>query len=178
MSKGKTVIMKDESVQTGMDTTTSSKGSHHPFPRSNESLEDKRIVSAKDSHDKAIKFLEGLENIINTQENSDEILMRLYAEVREMGDMKGNPNYLEWISSTIQNSINAEKSNESYLKFKIIQFFEDSYNGYYCIDDEASKQHEELFKIGIGIAYKEADVNVELKEVLGDLYFSYLEDLI
>ena len=169
MSKRKIdTIMINEYTQTDqLNTTISTNRSHQSSPKSNESGKD-QIVSEKDSHDKAMKFLEELENIINTQENSEEVLMRLYDEVREMGDRKGNPNYLDWISSTIKNCINNEKGNENYLKFKIIQFFEDSYNGYYCIDDEALKQHEELFKLGIGVAYKEADTNIELKEVLGD----------
>ena len=164
MSKSK---MKNMSVQTLGNYST------------DESFEEKKLEEIKNSHERAAEFLEKLESGINQnneEQTAETILEKLYTEVHEMKDMKGNPNYLDWISSSVQQCINTEKNDENYLKFKIVKFLEDKYNGYYCVDENDKQKHEEHFKSGVIKAYEVS--TEELKECLGDLYHDYLEDVI
>lgn len=139
------------------------------------SFEQKKVIQPELCHKKASEFLEKVESIISAQENAEDVLGKLYFEVREMQDTKGNPNYLDWVSSTLKNCINTEKNNE-YLKFKIIQFFEDWYNGYYPIDEKSLQQHENLFNTMISTAYNEAKTNFEVQDLLGDIYYNHSEE--
>ncbi len=134
------------------------------------SFEQKKIIHSELCHKKAGEFLEKVEDVISTQENAEDVLGKLYFEVREMQDTKGNPNFSEWVSSTLKNCINTEENTE-YLKFKIIQFFEDWYNGYYPIDEKSLLQHENLFNTMVSTAYDEVKANSEVQDLLGDIYY-------
>ncbi len=68
------VAMKDEAVQTEiLNTTTSSKGSHHSSPKSNESIEDEKLVKVEHSHQKAQEYLE-----INSESVDYTIIKQVY----------------------------------------------------------------------------------------------------
>ena len=68
------VAMKDEAVQTEiLNTTTSSKGSRHSSPKSNESIEDEKLVKVEHSHQKAQEYLE-----INSESVDYTIIKQVY----------------------------------------------------------------------------------------------------
>ncbi len=139
------------------------------------SFEDKKIVQVEHSHKKAAEFLEKVENIINIQENSEEILMRLNTEVYNLdGSRTGAPNFFDGISRAIYKCVNSNKKedNNVYKEFKIVQLLENIYNGEYFTESYTKEMHEQYFQEGVNLAYTTS--NEEVKEVLGDLYSDYL----
>lgn len=172
------VPMKDVTTQTEvLNTTASSKGSHHSSPKSNESIEDKKIVQVEHSHKKAAEFLEKVENIINKQENAEETLMRLNTEVYNLdGSRFGAPNFLEGLSWAIHKCVSSNKKDDNniYSEFKIIQLLENIYQEKPFTKYYTQEMHEEYFQKGISLAYENSS-NEEVREVLGDVYSDYLQ---
>jgi hypothetical protein len=140
------------------------------------SFENKKIVQVEDSHRKAAEFLERLENTINTQENAEEVLMRLNTEVYNLdGSRFGAPNFLEGISRAIYKCVNGNKKedNDTYKEFKIVQLLENIYQEKSFTKYYTKEMHEQYFQEGVNLAYTTS--NEEVKEVLGDLYLDYLQ---
>jgi hypothetical protein len=150
MSKEK-VIMKDETTQTEvLNTTTSSKDSHHSSPRSNESLEN--------VHDKAYNYLESLE-----KKYSKEIISNMYSNANLLIEkLYEAPDFTVGFQEAIKEyRLLKDKDNDSFI---LIQFLEDFYGRFTMNEYYTQEMHENNFKYGSSLAH---EVNQEL---IGEIY--------
>ena len=165
MSKEK-VIMKDEITQTEvLNTTTSSKGSHHSSLKSNESIEDKKIVQVEQhSHQKAQEYLES---------NSESIEYTIIKQVYEILDKA-----IYSTSSIKDNIIKAigkvqaiELKTDNEKQVVMLGLLENFYNKCSVLCEE--KEVEDTF-IGV-LSYVHEDKG--LQGFVEDIYADYFEQL-
>jgi hypothetical protein len=163
MSKDK-VVMKDEAIQTDiLNTTTSSKGSHHSSPKSNEFIENKDIVKVEHSHKKAQEYLES---------NFESIDYAIAKQVYEILD-KAIYSALSAKDNIVQAIDKVEKidliKTETEKKVAVLELLESFYNKYNSIREE--KEVEDTFVEALSYIHEDKG----LQGFIEDIYADYFE---
>ena len=156
MSKEKIKIeMVDEEVQTdALNTTTSSKGSNSSSPKGKEVIENDNV------HDRAYKYLEGLEVKYANELDS------MYAQTGKLIDIvRKSPSFHDGIKNAIEEYQCVKSEDKG--NFILVQFLEEFYERYIAFIDEdyTSVMHENNFKEALSLSYSAGD-----QKLLGELY--------
>lgn len=156
------VAMKDEAVQTEvLNTTTSSKGSHHSSPKSNESIEDKKLVKVEHSHQRAQEYLES---------NSESIDYSIIKQVYEISNKAIYPT-----SGIKDNIIKAiDKAQKIELKTSVekqvvmLGVLENFYNKYSSIREE--KEVEDTFIGALSYVHEDKEIQGFVEYIYADYF--------
>lgn len=162
MSKDK-VVMKDEAIQTDiLNTTTSSKGSHHSFPKSNESIEDKKLVKVEHSHQRAQEYLES---------NSESIDYAIIKQVYEILDkaIYSTSSIRDNIIKAIGKVQEIELKTDNEKQVVMLGLLENFHNKCSVLCEE--KEAEDTFIGALSYVHE----NKELQGFVEDIYADYFE---
>jgi hypothetical protein len=162
MSKEK-VIMKDEITQTEvLNTTASSKGSHHSSPKSNESIEDKKTVQLEHSHQRAQEYLES---------NSESVDYAIIKQVYEILDkaIYSTSSVRDNIIKAIGKVQEIELKTDNEKQVVMLGLLENFYNKCSVLCEE--RDAEDTFIGALSYVHE----NKELQGFVEDIYADYFE---
>jgi hypothetical protein len=162
MSKEK-VIMKDEITQTEvLNTTTSSKGSHHSSPKSTEPVGDKKLVQVEHSHQKAQAYLE------NNSESLDYAIVKQVYEILDKA-IYSTSSFRDSIIKAIGKVQEIELKTDNEKQVVMLGLLENFYNKCSVLSEE--REAEDTFIGALSYVHE----NKELQGFVEDIYADYFE---
>jgi hypothetical protein len=157
------VTMKDKAIQTEvLNTTTSSKGSHHSSPKSNESIEDKKLVKVEHSHQRAQEYLEG------NSESVDYVIIKQVYEILDKA-IYSTSSIRDNIIKAIGKVQEIELKTDNEKQVVMLGFLENFYNKCSVLCEE--REAEDTFIGALSYVHE----NKGLQGFVEDIYADYFE---